>query len=105
MLVNLRDQAARQVLRGLHIAGMEIVGRARSMHNSDCSSSCEGQTEPHSILRCRCIRVLRLRVHSAGDWLLLFGDRQENQIVQLQGPYDKDAKLSYGGGFWHKVEV
>lgn len=107
----LRNEAARTVLRGLNAAGLEIVGKARSPHGSDCSCDAE-----HGMVReygyqafpmgqCRCLRVMRLRVHRGGDWLLIFGDCQEGKTVRLQGPYTPDTPLHYGGGFWEAVEV
>ncbi len=102
----LRDDAARQVLRGFARAGVEIVGRARSPHGSDCSSSCEDGSN-RTIGQCRCMRVMRLRVKRT-DWLLVFGDRVESMgavTVRLQGPYEASVPLAYGGGFWNKVEV
>jgi hypothetical protein len=36
MICELRDHAARQVLRGLNLAGLEIIRTTRSAHGSDC---------------------------------------------------------------------
>ena len=82
-------------------ASAPIVAKARSEHGSDCPGECAGKP----MGRCRCMRVLRLRVDGSGDWLLVFGDCQEGKKVQLQGPYHEDTELSYGGGFWCKVNV
>lgn len=106
----LRDAAARQVLRGLAQAGVEIVKRARSPHGSDCNSDCHDGSRK-AMNYCRCLRVMRLRVQNAGwekgstDWLLVFGDHQMGPTVRLQGPYPATTPLFYGGGFWCKVEV
>ena len=94
---------ARAILRGFKLDGAKIIGSARSAHGSDCSCRAEHLTGPMG--RCRCIRVLRLRVPGSGDWLLVFGDCAESMTVRLQGPYTYDAALSYGGGFWTKVTL
>jgi len=99
----LRGEAARAVLRGFKLAGCEIVKRERSAHGSDCSCAPDHQNGPMG--QCRCLRVMRLRVPSAGDWLLIFGDCTESQTVRLQGPYNRETVLSYGGGFWNRVVV
>jgi hypothetical protein len=95
--------AARHILRGFKLAGIEVVGRARSAHGSDCDCRAEHLSGPMG--SCRCIRVVRLRVSGSGDWLLVFGDMAESNTVRLQGPYTYDAALSYGGGFWVKVSL
>ena len=95
--------AARAVLRGLKLNGMEILKKAKSSHGSDCSLSCTSDDAP--IGRCRCMRVYRLRVLRSGDWLLLMGDAAEGYKVQLQGPYHHGTELSYGGGFWNRVSL
>ena len=48
---------------------------------------------------------MRLRTVRNGDWLLVFSDCQEGPAFRLSGPYEADAKLTYGGGFWASVEV
>jgi hypothetical protein len=99
----LRGDAARTVLRGLRLAGASIVVQRRSHHASDCGHEIRGMCERMG--DCRCLRVARLRVPRAGDWLLLFGDCAEGPTVRLQGPYTAETPLTYGGGFWAKVEV
>ena len=103
VVCELRDDAARQVLRGLKLAGAEIISRKRSPHGSDCDCSPEHVNGPMG--HCRCLRVFRLRVPRGGDWLLLFGDIQEGGKVRLQGPYQTETPLSYGGGFWERVDL
>lgn len=98
-----REDAARQVLRGLKLGGAEVVSRARSPHGSDCPCA-EGHTSG-PMGQCRCVRVVRLRVPRAGDWLLVFGDCAEGRTVRLQGPYSESTALGYGGGFWTRVQV
>jgi len=111
----LRDTAARMVLKGLHKAGATIVGKARSAHGSDCPcdenhrKAYEAGYFAFTMRRCRCLRVMRLRLAPwrgpANDWLLIFGDCQEGPTLRLQGPYTSETPLTYGGGFWEKVEV
>lgn len=103
MTCELIDGAARQVLRGLKLAGIEIVSRARSAHGSDCA--CDDAHTSGPMGHCRCLRVMRLRVRRGGDWLLVFGDCQESQTVRLLGPYTEATPLHYGGGFWNAVTV
>lgn len=100
---SLRDDAARAVLRGLRLAGAAIVARARSPHGSDCDCRDEHLSGPMG--QCRCVRVLRLRLPSGGDWLLSFGDCAESRSLRLQGPYTEATALGYGGGFWTRVDV
>jgi hypothetical protein len=102
-LAILRSDAARAVLRGLALAGARIVKRARSQHGSDCP--CDAAHLDGPMHDCRCVRVMRVRVPSAGDWLLVFGDVQGGGAVLLSGPYDAATSLHYGGGFWERVEV
>jgi hypothetical protein len=99
----LRGDAARQVLRGLRLSGAEVIARKRSPHGSDCSCSPDHLNGPMG--QCRCIRVMRLRSPRAGDWILVFGDCVESQAMRLQGPFTPETPLSYGGGFWERVEV
>ena len=107
---DLRDDAARAVLRGLRVAGSRIIRRARSPHGSDCSSDCHDGTNK-AIGQCRCLRVMRVRVPNAQygggttDWLLIFGDQNEGRTVRLHGPFTTETPLFYGGGFWCRVEV
>jgi len=104
-LCELRDDAARQVLRGLRRAGASIVVQRRSAHGSDCPADPAHVSTFEAMSRCRCLRVARLRVPRAGDWLLIFGDCAESQTVRLHGPYAEETPLVYGGAFWNKVEV
>ena len=98
-----RGDAARAVLRGLSLAGGRVVSRARAPHGSDCP--CDPAHLQGPIGQCRCVRVARLRVPLAGDWLLVWGDCAEGPTVRLHGPYAHAAALHYGGGFWERVTV
>ena len=104
VIANLRGDAARGVLRAIMaIGGARIVAKARAPHGSDCD--CRPEHLQARMGSCRCVRVLRVRVPRAGDWLLVWGDRAESQTIQLQGPYTETASLYYGGEFWNRVEV
>lgn len=102
MTLSLSGKAARLVLRGLAHNGVTIVSKERSRHGSDCGPWCDLDGP---MAHCRCVRVLRLRTETNGDWLLCFGDMQEGPQFKLSGPYANDAKLTYGGGFWMPVWV
>jgi hypothetical protein len=102
-IAHFRHDAARAVLRGLSTAGGRVVARARSPHGSDCS--CDEAHAAGPMGQCRCVRVARVRVPSAGDWLLVWGDCQEGPTLKLSGPYSEGTPLAYGGGFWAKVTL
>lgn len=107
-----RSDAARAVLRGLMLSGGTIVARARSPHGSDCGMYCPigddlqlKRQHQRAIHDCRCMRAMRIVTPRNGTWLLVFGDCAEGGQIVLRGPYHEHQALTYGGGFWIKVEV
>jgi hypothetical protein len=108
-IVHLRDVVARTVLRELATGGARVVRRVRCPHGSDCD--CRPEHLSHTMRHCRCVQIARVRTFTgpwdthASDWLLLWGDIAEGPVFRLQGPYVPDTPLSYGGGFWDRVEV